>query len=207
MKIMIEFDDSEKTIKGLVKLIIQEPRIFAELKIWRNHFEKNDALSNRVKEKKYLNKQLKIIEKAENIANQNLWYCFQLEDTSLHGGEQTNQGYMLYQRIDDEMIPIQEDFESGHNSKIKEIEYLIKIIKDKKIEKIITYSPFYQETLFCQKYEVSDSQKDEPIQFNHFHETLEEEKLNLLKTNNIEIVEYNEKQTSEFEKDLKWIRN
>lgn len=201
---MIILENSEKAIKGLAKLIIQEPRFILELNIMRKAFEENKILSSKSKDEKYLGEQLEIIKKAEKIANESLWYGFEIYD-NFH---EEHKGFMLYKRIDNKMVPLEEDFERGFSPKMREWEDLEETIEKRGIKNLVTYTPFDFDTLCSQQYEVELDEPDEtPISHEHQHMELAENYLDYLKEKELKITEFSEKQVKEFEKNLEFVSN
>jgi hypothetical protein len=198
---MIILEDSEEAINDLAKLIIQEPRIIIELKIIRNSLKNYGVLSEVAKDEKYFEEKLKIISKAEDIANKDIWYGFSLHDT--FNGD--NNGFMLYKIINNMMVPLERDFEGGWRSRIRDFGDLEKIIEDKKINNLITYDVFDFDTVYSQQYEIDDKEEGNPIDYQHQHLSISRGFLNLLKETGINVTEYDDEQVKEFEKNLKLV--
>jgi hypothetical protein len=200
---MIILEDSEEAVNGLAKLIIQEPRIIVELKIIRNSLKNYDVLSEVAKDEKYLEEKLKIISKAEEIANKDLWYGFKLHDTF----NRDDNGFMLYQLIDNMMVPLEKDFEGGFHSHIRHWEDLEQIIEHKKINNLITYDVQDFDKVYSQQYEIEDVEEGNPIDYQGQHLSIDGTFLNLLREKGIKVTEYNYEQVKEFEKNLKLVLN
>lgn len=199
---MFTLDKSDKAIQGLAKLIIQEPRTIPELKIIRDAFEKNGILTEKTKNPKYIKEQLEIIKKAEELANSDIWYGFILND-SYKG---THTGFMVYQRIGNEMIPLQEDFENGYRSELQTQEDLINFLESQKITHITTYSPHDFWTLFSQMYTIEKGEDENtPFDYEHKHMEFDDYLIKDLEKENIKITQFNEEQVIKFEKDLKTV--
>lgn len=200
---MIILDDSEEAINGLAKLILQEPRTIVELKIIRNSLKNYGVLSEVARNEKYLEEKLKIINKAEEIANKDLWYGFKLHDT-FNGDDN---GFMLYKLIDNMMVPLEKGFEVGLHSSIRSFRDLEQIIKNKKINNLITYDVNDFDTVYSHQYEINDKEEENPIDYQDQHLSIDRNFLNLLKEKDINVTEFEDEQVQEFEKNLKLINN
>jgi hypothetical protein len=199
---MIILKDSQEAINGLAKLIVQEPKIIIELKIIRNYLKNYGILSEEAKDEKYFEEKLNIISKAEEIANKDIWYGFSLHDT--FNGE--DNGYMLYKRIKNLMVPLEESFEGGWKSHIRDFGDLEEIINQKKIINLVTYSPFDFDTIYSQQYEIEAGEDENSgLDYQHQHLSIDGSCSNLLKEKGVKVTEYNEKQVKEFERDLKLV--
>ncbi len=198
---MIKLKNTQEAINGLAKLLIQEPGLIPNLKITRNLLKQNNCLDLKSMSEKYFNSQLEIIRKAQEIANESIWYGFSLID-GLNGG---NEGYILYKRVGNRMAPIIKDFERGWDSPIRKRQDLQGEINRIKIDKIITYLPHNDETLFSQRYEIQDFEEDEFVPFKHKHEPLDDLDLKDFKGNPLNIIKFNQYQVLEFEKDLELV--
>jgi hypothetical protein len=197
---MIILNDSQEAINGLAKLIVQEPRIIVELKIIRNYLKNYGILSEETGDEKYFEEKLNIIRKAEEIANKDIWYGFSLHDT--YNGEEN--GYMLYKRIDNLMVPLENGFEGGWKSHIRNFEDLEEIISQKKIMNLVTYNAFNFDTVYSQQYEIeANEDENSGLDFQHQHLSIGETYFNSLREKGVKVTEFNEEQVKEFEKDLK----
>ena len=200
---MIVLEKSDEAIKGLAKLIIQEPRLIPELKLIRKKLEENNVLNIECKKDSYMDSQTEIIEKAEEIANKSIWYCFELYDNY----HRENKGFMLYKRINNRMVPFEEDFENGRASKIRNDGDLEDTLVKNKIKNLVTYDPFDVDTVYSQQYEI-ESEEDENIGINHEHQHLSLQKnyiKYLIKKHGIKITIFNQSQVHEFEKELEFV--
>jgi hypothetical protein len=199
---MIVFEDSEEAINGLARLIIQEPKIIIELKIIRNYLNNYGALSEETKDEEYYKKKLDIISKAETIANKDIWYGFGLHDT--FNGE--DNGYMLYKRINNLMVPLECSFEGGWKSNIRDFGDLKEVINQRKIKNLVTYSPFDFDTVYSQQYEIeADEDENSGLDYAHQHISIDRTCSNLLKEKGVNVTEYNEEQVKEFERNLEMV--
>lgn len=197
---MIDLNDSEKSIKGLAKLIIQEPRLIPNLRIIREALHDEGVLSEKAKDENYFEDQDYIIKQAEKVANEYLWYAFSLHDTF----RSENKGYMVYRRVDDRMVPVQESFEGGAHSDFLDAEDLLEFLKENKIEKVITYNPWDLDTVYHQQYELEpeEEENDSGFSYEHSHMELCYGAPKLLEDNGIKIIKFNDEEVREFEKDL-----
>jgi hypothetical protein len=198
---MIILEDSEEAINDLAKLIIQEPRIIIELKVIRNYLKNYGVLSEVAKDEKYFEEKLKIISKAEEIANKDIWYGFSLHDT--FNGD--NNGFMLYKLIDNMMVPLEKNFEGGFHSHIRDSWDLEEIIQQREIKNLVTYNVRDFDRVYSQQYEIEDKEEGNPMDYQHQHISIERSILNILKEKGIKVTEYDNEQVNEFERDLKQV--
>jgi hypothetical protein len=189
--------ESKEKIDGLVKLIIQEPRLVPELKIIAKKFKENNLFSKEAGDPNYFKTDLEILKKAETIANESLWYLFNIYDTF----KNKDIGYMLYKRVNNRMIPLEKSFEEGSDSEIYEDSNILSLLEIKKIKNMVTYSPLEAQKVYSQIYEPED-EEDLSTDYAHSHREINDEMLRLIKSKDVKVTILSEEQTLEFEKDL-----
>ena len=197
---MIIFENSDEAINGLAKLIIQDPIFPIWIKSKQIELIKNSSM---IDNKEYINQQNQILEKAENIASQQTGYIFEINK---------DKSYMIYKKIDNEMIPVIKKFEESDIYAFK-FNNLIEFLKKSKLKNLITLDGnqtkpyFYTHPSVRKKedYESSDEYESDFIDNNSYHNPVKFNKTQekLLKKLKIEMFKLDDDQEYMFIKDLK----
>ncbi len=139
---MITFDDSEKAINGLAKIIAQDPTFPIRLRNIKDKLLGENVMKI---DKLYLKKQEDILRKAEEIGLVSTGYIFSLVvDDEIKDNEGQ---YMIYRNINNEMVPLISGFKYNPRSYIHSGD-LISVIKSSHILSLVTFDPSFQDKFY-----------------------------------------------------------
>jgi hypothetical protein len=117
---------------------------------------------------------------------------------------------MLYIIKDNMLKPVIKEFEMGHN-KMFRFNQMIECLKFNKINKLLTYSPSYSETVCSAPYEINNEEELEQCEvegkwnrFSHLEIFLSKEEEKILKDNNLILIRLNEDEINKLESKLKF---
>jgi len=203
---MIELKNDDAAIKGLAKLIVQNPRLPAQLIVLQNSLLHENAMDYN---KGYIQLQKDILEKAENLASTKIGYLFNLN-------KEAPPDYIIYKNIKKELVPLVKDFET-FGRQVLSFDDVIKYLKVQRINKLITFQTDTQSKIFYtdpwvrefEAYEAYGEYKKDFIGHNFYHHKVKfnEAELKFLKEMNVEFIEFEEDETSEFVGRLKKVTN
>jgi predicted Holliday junction resolvase-like endonuclease len=135
---MIILDDSEEAIKGLAKIIAQDPTFSIKLRNDKRRLLEERAI---IENEEYFQKQEAILKKAEEIGLTSTGYIFEVYVNE----EEDN--YMVYKNVGNEMVPIRKEFKTNPHDAIL-FSGLINYLKGHGINNLITFQPSFQESFY-----------------------------------------------------------
>lgn len=195
---MIILDDSPEAIKGLAKIIAQDPTFPIKLRNDKKKLLEENAI---IDDKVYFQKQEEILQKAEKIGLSSTGYIFEVYASE----EEDN--YMVYKNIGNEMVPIRKEFKRNPHHAIL-FEGLVGYLKRNNINNLITFQPSFQESFYSFPW----SEEGESEEYNrwghdaqHVEVLFERDELKELTDNGITFQSLNQSEAWEFNLHLKQV--
>jgi hypothetical protein len=195
---MIKFEDSEKAINGLAKIIAQDPTFSIKLRNAKKRLLEEKALIN---DEEYFVEQEEILRRAEKIGLSSTGYIFQVYTEE--GREQDN--YMVYKKIGNEMVPIREEFKKNPQEAIL-FPGLVSYLNGHHINSLITFMPSFQDKFYsCPWFEKGETEQDDSWgnDAQHVEVSFDREELRELKENGIKFQIVSQSEAWEFNLNLK----
>ena len=151
---MIKLENSEKAISGLAKLIAQDPTYPARL---RNAQKEILDYGGIKEDKKYFQEQEEILQKAEKIGLANTGYIFNID--------YNNEEYMLYKKVENEMIVLSDGIGISAEKVIKGFDDLQNYLEKFKIKNLVSFEPSDQDSFYSQPW--TEGETDEDFKWGH----------------------------------------
>lgn len=195
---MIKLENSEKEIKGLAKLIAQDPTYPSRLR----NMQKEMLRYNAIKENKdYFSEQEKILNEAEKIGLSNTGYIFNINCQP--------EEYMLYKEIDSEMIVLSDGLGISAEKIIKGFNNLQHYLEKFNVKNLVSFEPSDQDTFYSQPW--YEGETDEDFRFGtnaqHCEVSFKKDQIKKLNERGINIFYLEEREAWEFNLKLKNLNN
>lgn len=135
---MIRLDDSEDAIKGLAKIIAQDPTFPIKLRNDKKKLLEEKAI---IDDREYFQRQEEILRKAEEIGLTSTGYIFEVNTS------EEEYYYMVYRNIKNQMVPLIKEFKKSSSYAIHG-DILIDTLKKYRITHLITFEPTSQDKFY-----------------------------------------------------------
>ena len=201
---MIILEDSEEAINGLARIIAQDPFFPIWIKQKQKELIGNGSM---VKDEDYIKNQNNILTKAENIANSSTGYIFDIN---------ANRQYMIYKKINNEMIPLIKEFVKSNTCTLN-FDGLSDFLKNSKLQNLITFENVQTKIFLCthpvvrtrEDWEEYYEYEKDFINYESYHNpaSFNKAEINALEGMNIKFHKLNENDREEFIVGLKELYN